>query len=399
MSPVTRHWSLRTAGVALVVTIILITVITFMAIAFLILSRREKGAVTTATDQNIAKLAADAALDRAKAEIIAPILATTNAFNFDLLVSTNFINWTGFDPAAVDHRTNVNFQYRVGGAPLTANETLQNLANLLYSPRPPVFVTNRLFANSHEFRFYHDLTRNGLYDRSGFWPMIGPGGGYLYPDGTEGNDPALAVTNFVTGDPEWIGILARPDLPHSATNRFVARYAYFVVPSGKTLDVNYIHNQAFDPNKPALKPSGEDFYRNQGVGSWEINLAAFLYDLNTNLYAWGGTYFYNPLSGFPPNGNAFVDAGAIYRYRLNGPRTGLASDYAYNVNNLLRRFCMPDSMRHHHIQTLRVKIIKIGARIVRTGRRFIIRCSAAYPFKHVFYQIHEAILRLKTAPA
>jgi hypothetical protein len=72
---------------------------------------------------------------------------------------------------------------------------------------------------------------------------------------------------------------------------------------------------------------------------------------------------------------------------------------AYNVNNLLRRFCMPDSMRHHHIQTLRVKIIKIGARIVRTGRRFIIRCSAAYPFKHIFSQIHEGILRLKTAPA
>lgn len=322
-------------GVALVVTVILITVITFMAITFLILSRREKNSVTTATDQNVAQFAAQAALDRAKAEIIAPILATTNALNFDLLVSTNFVNWNGFDPAALDYRTNVNFEYRVGGAALTANDALQNLTNLVYSPRAPVFVLTNRATGAREFRFYHDLNRNGQYDRSGFWPAIGPSGGYLYPDGTEGKDPSLAVTNFFIGDPEWIGILARPDLPHSPLNQFVARYAFFVVPSGKTLDVNYVHNQAFDPAKTALEVSGEDFYRNQGVGSWEINLAAFLYDLNTNLYAWGGNYFYNPMLGFPASGNAFVDAGEIYRYRLNGRRTGLAAvDYAYNVNGL-----------------------------------------------------------------
>lgn len=70
---------------------------------------------------------------------------------------------------------------------------------------------------------------------------------------------------------------------------------------------------------------------------------------------------------------------------------------AYNVNNMLRRFCMPDTMRSHHIQTLRVKIIKIGARVVHTGRRFILRCASAYPFKYIFAQIHTGILRLQTA--
>ena len=43
---------------------------------------------------------------------------------------------------------------------------------------------------------------------------------------------------------------------------------------------------------------GSDFLRNQGVGTWEVNLASCLYDLNTNLYAWGGTYRYQPLAGF-----------------------------------------------------------------------------------------------------
>src|SRR6185369_13499130 len=41
-------------GVALVVTLIMLSVITFMAIAFLVLSRGERSSVTTATDQSLA---------------------------------------------------------------------------------------------------------------------------------------------------------------------------------------------------------------------------------------------------------------------------------------------------------------------------------------------------------
>jgi hypothetical protein len=48
-------------------------------------------------------------------------------------------------------------------------------------------------------------------------------------------------------------------------------------------------------------------FRNQGVGTWEINLASFLYDLNTNTFAWGGRYVYRPDLG-QISGNAFVDA-------------------------------------------------------------------------------------------
>ena len=114
--------------------------------------------------------------------------------------------------------------------------------------------------------------------------------------------------------------MERLELPHSPSNRFAYRYSYLVVPVGKTLDVNYIHNQA--RSGANMNPNGMDFFRNQGVGSWEINLAAFLYDLNTNsTYGWGlGNigYYYNPLLPFPIQGNAFADAGAIYRYRMNG---------------------------------------------------------------------------------
>src|ERR1035437_6592216 len=73
-------------GVALVITLILLSVVTFMAITFLALSRRERSAVTTVTDTASARLAADAALANAEAQVIANVLATTNPFNVGLLV-------------------------------------------------------------------------------------------------------------------------------------------------------------------------------------------------------------------------------------------------------------------------------------------------------------------------
>jgi Tfp pilus assembly protein PilX len=87
--PATRH---SQRGVALIITLILLSVVTFMAITFLALSRRERSAVTTVTDTAGARLAADAALANAEAQIIANVLSTTNPYNFSLLVSTNYIN-------------------------------------------------------------------------------------------------------------------------------------------------------------------------------------------------------------------------------------------------------------------------------------------------------------------
>src|SRR5579885_2965541 len=67
------------SGIALIITLIMLSVITFMAIAFLVLSRGERSSVETATDQSLAKLAADNALERAQVELIAPMLASGNS--------------------------------------------------------------------------------------------------------------------------------------------------------------------------------------------------------------------------------------------------------------------------------------------------------------------------------
>ena len=127
-----RHSSVASrSGVALIVTIIMISVITFLTVAFLALSGREKGAVKTATNQTTARLAADQALERAKVEMLAGFLERGNPADFGMLVSTNYINWNGFDTAALEGSTNVNFDYLINGTALTGNQQLQNLGNLL----------------------------------------------------------------------------------------------------------------------------------------------------------------------------------------------------------------------------------------------------------------------------
>src|SRR5271167_740448 len=137
-SPVTRH---PEKGIALVITLILLSVTLVMAIAFLAISRREAGSVATSTDTVTARLAADAALANAQAQIIASVLATTNPYNAGLLVSTNFVNGYGF-VSGVANPTNVNYDYLSGGGALGQNQFVQNVANLLYLPRVPVFVPN-----------------------------------------------------------------------------------------------------------------------------------------------------------------------------------------------------------------------------------------------------------------
>ena len=128
---------------ALVITLILLAVITFLAITFLVISRRETGAVTTATDQTVARLAADAALQRAEAQALTTILANRNSQLFDLLVSTNYINRLGYNtaqPLGQVWPTNVNYEYNNVGTPLDASRFRQNMGNLLYDPRAPVFI-------------------------------------------------------------------------------------------------------------------------------------------------------------------------------------------------------------------------------------------------------------------
>lgn len=302
-------------GVALVITLIMLALVTFMAVVFLAVSRRERASVTVTGDIITARLMTDAALARAQSEMAARMMATTNPFNYDLIVSTNYYDPAGFRSNNTN-AYNVNYERRSNGglmqagpSQLQARDWAQNIANLQYDPRPPVFLaTNLTGLQTNDFRFYLDLNRNGWFE----------------PTGALTNNDRVASLDFYVGDPQWIGVLERPDRPHSESNRFVGRYAFVVLPAGKSLDLNYIHNDA----KRLFNQALNGYHRNQGVGSWEINLAGFLAGLNTNVGAWGPlnlTYNYITNQGVPSSGVAFDDARMILRHRYEGNLSRLAS--------------------------------------------------------------------------
>jgi hypothetical protein len=295
------------SGVALIITLILLSVTLLMALAFLAVSRRAQNAANTAADTSNARLAADDALASAEAQVMANILTTTNPYNFSLLVSTNYINPFGYIPN-VNDPTNVNYDYRAGGGALNPDDFVQNVGNLLYLPRVPVAIVTNDATGARDFRYYYDLNRNGVFDPN--------------------NNPSYGMP----GDPEWIGILERPDKPHGPNNHFIARFLFFAVPIGNGLDLNAIHNQVLDENNanPTVNPpnniaGGPDgFFRNQGVDSSELNLAAFLADLNTNQYTGIAGYVYDKPT-FAASGTAFDDARAMVAYRYANNYNSLAS--------------------------------------------------------------------------
>ncbi len=298
-------------GVALVITLILLSVITFMAIAFLVISRHASEAVTGVTQQVIAKQAAADAVQQVEANVIAAMQQQTNGFNFGPFVSQNyqspFFTNAGPNVASV---ANVNYFDNAGNLlDYRSAGYLQMLNNMLILPRAPVVITtNPAFAP--DFRFYLDLNRNRAYDQTGQFPFV----------------DQFGQTNFGTiGDPDWIGVLEHPDQPHSRSNFFAARYAFFAQPIGNSLDINFIHNQV-----KQLNPAQDGFLRNQGVGSWEINLAGFLNGLNPNYWIYGNGLQPPNYTGLDTNtpggplgyqfslGTAFEDSAAIMRFRSRG---------------------------------------------------------------------------------
>jgi hypothetical protein len=344
--------TLRQRGIALVITLILLAVITFMAITFLVVSNAGRQNVNTSTEQIAARSMLDAGLEQANASLIAGMIAYTNP-TLSLMVSTNydthaFVKGNGYF-------TNVSYTYG-NGQPLTPRDNLQNLNNMLYLPRVPVFITNAVY-RSNSFPFYLDLNRNGRYDTNGWQPVLNTNGGYYDLTGkpTTIFNPTNVLMANMPGDPEWVGVFERgfynpvqllgagrpptgnflPGFGHSPTNHAIGRYAYVVIPVSSTLDLNNIYNYGKDLDTANMQVGTDSYLRNQGAGSWELNLAAFLGDLNTNY--WPSPYNYLGMDLLKANGGvAFEDALALLRYRYAGTvKPGLSPAGIYPLDVLV----------------------------------------------------------------
>ena len=71
---------------------------------------------------------------------------------------------------------------------------------------------------------------------------------------------------------------------------------------------------------------------------------------------------------------------------------------AYNLGNFLRRLALPKKIKDWSLRTLQVKLIKIGAKVVKHARYVTFQMSEVLVSKRLFQEILERIHRLKPVP-
>jgi hypothetical protein len=72
---------------------------------------------------------------------------------------------------------------------------------------------------------------------------------------------------------------------------------------------------------------------------------------------------------------------------------------AYNLGNFLRQAVLPKAVRHWTLTTLREKLIKIGAKVVRHSRKIVFQMAEVAVPRELFRAILEGIGRLRLAVA
>jgi len=68
---------------------------------------------------------------------------------------------------------------------------------------------------------------------------------------------------------------------------------------------------------------------------------------------------------------------------------------AYNLGNFLRRLGLPGKVKHWSLRTLLVKLIKIGAKVLRNSRYVIFQMAETAIRKEIFTEILSRISRLR----
>jgi hypothetical protein len=85
------------------------------------------------------------------------------------------------------------------------------------------------------------------------------------------------------------------------------------------------------------------------------------------------------------------------RFAANAVRLQLHA-LAYNLANFLRTLALPEAVSHWSMTTLRDRLVKIGAKIVRHGRSITFRMAEVMVPRTLFQQILDAIAALRPLP-
>ena len=85
------------------------------------------------------------------------------------------------------------------------------------------------------------------------------------------------------------------------------------------------------------------------------------------------------------------------RFRNNAVRLQLHA-LAYNLANFMRTLALPRAIAHWSLTTLREKLIKIGAKMIRHGRYVTFQMAEVAVSRRMFGQILARIARLRAPP-
>ena len=88
---------------------------------------------------------------------------------------------------------------------------------------------------------------------------------------------------------------------------------------------------------------------------------------------------------------------SCHAFRHNAVRLQLHA-LAYNLANFLRTLALPEEVEHWSLTTLREKLVKIGARIVRHGRYVVFQLAEVAVPRALFAEILRRIDRLRPSP-
>ncbi len=68
---------------------------------------------------------------------------------------------------------------------------------------------------------------------------------------------------------------------------------------------------------------------------------------------------------------------------------------AYNIFNWFKRLVLPDKMQHQLVDTIRLKLLKVAAKVVHSARSIIFKLCGSCPYKKEFFETLDNINRLQ----
>lgn len=72
----------------------------------------------------------------------------------------------------------------------------------------------------------------------------------------------------------------------------------------------------------------------------------------------------------------------------------MVSLLAYNLVNFMKTICLPEKEATFQVDTLRLRLFKVAGKLVRSGRRLLLRMSSSHVYQDLFYQLLDKIQQL-----